>query len=282
MQTALQYIQSELQGVYPETEIKSFGLLIVEKLTGFSRTQIIVNKNTQFSIEQQHEIEKIVDKLKNNVPIQYILGETEFYGLPFKVNESVLIPRPETEELVEWILSENTHENELTVLDIGTGSGCIAISLKKCSPTWSVEAFDISEKALVTATQNAHLNGVNLAFSEVDILNPPAFTNKKWDIIVSNPPYVLNEEKDFISQNVLAHEPHLALFVPDDDALLFYRHIAQFAKHHLNQNGKLYFEINRMFGEITVELLEYMGFSCVEFRKDISGNDRMIKAVFVG
>jgi len=282
MQTVLQYIQSELHGHYPETEIKSFGLLIIEKLTGFTRTQIIVNKNTQFSIEQQHEIKKIVEKIKNNIPIQYILGETEFYGLPFKVNESVLIPRPETEELVEWIQSENSVEKELNLLDIGTGSGCIAISLKSSAPNWSVDAFDISKDALLTATQNAMLNGVNVTFSEVDILNPPALIDRKWDIIVSNPPYVLESEKAGILPNVLNHEPHLALFVTDNDGLLFYRQIAQFAKQHLKQNGQLYFEINRMFGKMTVDLLESMGFCAVELRKDISGNDRMIKAVFEG
>jgi len=282
MQTALQYIQSELHGLYPETEIKSFGLLIIENLTGFTRTQIIVNKNTQFSIEQQHEIKKIVEKIKNNIPIQYILGETEFYGLPFKVNESVLIPRPETEELVEWILSENPVEERLNLLDIGTGSGCIAISLKNSSPDWSLDAFDISKDALLTATQNAILNGVNVTFSEVDILNPPALIGRKWDIIVSNPPYVLESEKSEILPNVLNHEPHLALFVTDNDGLLFYRHIAQFAKQHLKQNGQLFFEINRMLGKMTVDLLESMGFYTVELRKDISGNDRMIKAVFEG
>jgi len=282
MQTALQYIQSELHGLYPETEINSFGLLIIENLTGFTRTQIIVNKNTQFSIEQQHEIKKIVEKIKNNIPIQYILGETEFYGLPFKVNESVLIPRPETEELVEWILSENPVEERLNLLDIGTGSGCIAISLKNSSPDWSLDAFDISKDALLTATQNAILNGVNVTFSEVDILNPPALIGRKWDIIVSNPPYVLESEKSEILPNVLNHEPHLALFVTDNDGLLFYRHIAQFAKQHLKQNGQLFFEINRMLGKMTVDLLESMGFYTVELRKDISGNDRMIKAVFEG
>ena len=279
MQTAINHIQSELKGLYPETEIKSFSYLIIEKLTGFSRTEIIVNKNTLFSDEQHHVIETFIEKLKKNVPIQYILGETEFFGLAFNVNESVLIPRPETEELVEWIHSENTLTANLNILDIGTGSGCIAISLKHEFPNASVHAFDISEKVLETAQSNATLNKLEVNFSKVDILNTPEM-KQKWDIIVSNPPYVTELEKSKILPNVLDYEPHLALFVPDNDPLLFYRCIAIFAQQHLKPKGKLYFEINRQFGKATVDLLTAMGFGNVELRKDISGNDRMIRSVF--
>ena len=279
MQTAINHIQSELKGLYPETEIKSFSYLIIEKLTGFSRTEIIVNKNTLFSDEQHHVIETFIEKLKKNVPIQYILGETEFFGLAFSVNESVLIPRPETEELVEWIHSENTLTANLNILDIGTGSGCIAISLKHEFPNASVHAFDISEKVLETAQSNATLNKLEVNFSKVDILNTPEM-KQKWDIIVSNPPYVTELEKSKILPNVLDYEPHLALFVPDNDPLLFYRCIAIFAQQHLKPKGKLYFEINRQFGKATVDLLTAMGFGNVELRKDISGNDRMIRSVF--
>lgn len=278
MQTALQHIKSELEGIYPETEIKSFSYLIIEKLTGFSRTEIIVNKNTLFSIEQHHVIESFIQKLKKFIPIQYILGETEFYGLTFNVNESVLIPRPETEELVDWIRNENNGNSNLKILDIGTGSGCIAISLKHEFPTAEVDAFDISENALKTAQNNANINKLSVRFTEVDILNAPDTLNK-WDIIVSNPPYVLENEKTDMDANVLNYEPHLALFVPDNDPLLFYRNIAIFAQKQLNNNGKLYFEINRQYGQATVELLCNIGFTNVELRKDISGNDRMIKAV---
>jgi release factor glutamine methyltransferase len=277
MQTAINHILSELKGLYPETEIKSFSYLIIEKLTGFSRTEIIVNKNTLFSDEQHHVIETFIEKLKKNVPIQYILGETEFFGLTFNVNESVLIPRPETEELVEWIRSENNRSADLNILDIGTGSGCIAISLKHEFPNASVHAFDISEQALNTARSNAERNKLDVTFSRTDILNAPE-TEQRWDIIVSNPPYVTEQEKSSILPNVLEHEPHLALFVPDNDPLLFYRCIALFAKHHLKPQGKLYFEINRTFGVETVELLTDLGFCNVELRKDISGNDRMVRA----
>ena len=279
MQTAIKRIKSELEGLYPETEIRSFSLLMIEKVTGFSRTEIIVNKNTLFSDKQYHEIESFIEKLKNFVPIQYILGETEFYGLPFNVNESVLIPRPETEELVDWIRTENDRSASLNILDIGTGSGCIAISLKHEFPKSVVDAFDISDEALGTAQSNAIRNNLEVNFSKVDILNAPDFETK-WDIIVSNPPYVLENEKAEIQPNVLDNEPHLALFVPDNDPLLFYRSIAKFALKQLKPGGKLYFEINRQYGKATMDLLVESGFTDIELRKDISGNDRMVKAVY--
>ena len=278
MQKALLHIQSELTGLYPETEIRNFSYLIIEKLTGFSRTEVYVNKNTLFSDEQQHEIESFIEKLKKYVPIQYILGETEFFGLPFYVNESVLIPRPETEELVDWIRNVNDTSAHLHLLDIGTGSGCIAIALKHEFTNSVVDAFDISVEALETAKRNASLNKLTINFSAVDILNVPDLPIK-WDIIVSNPPYITEKEKDGMLPNVLDHEPHLALFVPDNDPLLFYRSIALFAQKHLNANGKLFFEINREAGLPCIELLTTMGYRDVELRKDISGNDRMVKAV---
>lgn len=278
MQNTIRHIQSELQGLYPETEIRSFSQLMIEKLTGFSRTEIILNKNTHFSTEQRQDIESFIKKLKKFVPIQYILGETEFYGLLFNVNESVLIPRPETEELVDWIRNENSQNAALRFLDIGTGSGCIAISLKHEFPNATVDAFDISEEALETARRNAERNKLNVTFSKVDILNAPGF-DIRWDVIVSNPPYVTEQEKDEMQPNVLEHEPHVALFVPDNDPLLFYRRIARFAQQHLKPGGKLYFEINRAAGKACVDLLLEMGFLNIELRKDISGNDRLVKAM---
>ena len=279
MQTTFEQIQSELKGLYPETEIKSFSYLIIEKLTGFSRTEVYVNKNTLFSNEQYHEIESFIEKLKKFIPIQYILGETEFYGLPFYVNKSVLIPRPETEELVDWICTENNKNQGLQILDIGTGSGCIALSLKHEFPNSVVNGFDISEKALETAQRNATRNKLEVNFRIVDILNTPDIASK-WDIIVSNPPYITENEKDDMLPNVLEHEPHLALFVPDNDPLLFYRKIALFALQHLQPNGKLYFEINRTQGKQCVDLLTGMGFQNIVLRKDISRNDRMVRAIF--
>lgn len=278
MQSNLQKIQSELKGLYPETEIRNFGYLIVEKLTGYSRTEIILNKNTLFSNEQSCLFENFIERLKNFEPIQYILEETEFYGLLFRVNNSVLIPRPETEELVDWIARDNKEKTSLRILDIGTGSGCIAISLKHVFPNAKVSAFDISDDALTVAKKNAEINNLPVEFLKIDILNPGEI-NQYWDIIVSNPPYVPEAEKVEIQPNVLNYEPHLALFVPDHDPLLFYRRIAIFAKDHLNRGGQLYFEMHKNTAKAGARLLSETGFEKVELRKDISGNDRMLKAV---
>jgi release factor glutamine methyltransferase len=276
MQSTIHHIQTELEGFYPEMEIRSFSYLIVEKLSGFSRTQVIVNKSTIFSESQRHIVDGFIENLKNFVPIQYILGETEFFGLTFSVNESVLIPRPETEELVDWICNDNSKDNKLDILDIGTGSGCIAIALKHKFQNATVTGFDISEKSLKTAHINAKRNNLTINFDKVDILK--VFNiNQKWNIIVSNPPYIPEKEKSEILPNVLAYEPHLALFVPDNDPLIFYRHIALFAQQQLQPTGKLYFEIHRDAGKACVDLLNDLGFHKVELRKDISGNDRMVK-----
>ncbi len=279
MQSTFELLQKELRGLYPDTEIRSFSFLIAEKLTGLSRTEILINKNTLFSVNQRQTINRFIEKLKNFEPIQYILGETEFYGLTFYVNESVLIPRPETEELVDWIRNENNTEAKLKILDIGTGSGCIAISLKHEFRNATIEGYDISDKAIETAIENSKLNNEEVTFSKVNILNSPV-SDAKWDIIVSNPPYITEQEKDIILPNVLNHEPHLALFVPDSDPLLFYREIGIFAGKHLAKNGKLYFEINREYGKATFDMISEMGFTDIELRKDISGNDRMIRANF--
>lgn len=229
----------------------------------------------------------IVNELKQEKPIQYILGETEFYGLRFLVNENTLIPRQETEELVELVIKESSQIEILNpkILDIGTGSGCIAISLAKNLTNSKVYALDVSDKALEIAKQNAMINEVEINFItksilEVEDLGQLTTHNSqlttKFDIIVSNPPYVRNLEKEEIKKNVLAYEPHLALFVEDNDALLFYRKIAQLAKINLSENGKLYYEINQYLGKETVALLEDLGFKNIQLIKDVYGNNRMI------
>jgi release factor glutamine methyltransferase len=220
-----------------------------------------------------------LDSLKNEIPIQYLLGKTSFYGLDFEVNPAVLIPRPETEELVDWIISyDQIHKSTkpLRILDIGTGSGCIAISLAKNIPNSQVFAIDVSEKALATAQKNAEINNVKVAFLEENILETDDL-EQQFDIIVSNPPYVRQLEKQEIKKNVLDNEPHLALFVEDNDALVFYRKIAELAQKNLLPNGQLFFEINQYLGKEMMELLEKMGFKNIELRKDIYGNDRMIQ-----
>ncbi|MCL4140592.1 UNVERIFIED_CONTAM: hypothetical protein GTU68_019375 [Idotea baltica] len=221
----------------------------------------------------------IINRLQKEEPIQYILGNTAFYGLPFLVNENTLIPRPETEELVEWVLKED--EKSLKILDIGTGSGCIPISLAKNLKNASISAIDISTEALEVAKQNAALNNVAIHFIEMDILKTTSLNVKNFDIIVSNPPYVRELEKVEIKNNVLQNEPHLALFVDDENPLLFYKKIADLAKQHLSKNGLLFFEINQYLGKETVEMLHQKGFQSLELKKDLFGNDRMIKASLI-
>ena len=263
---------------YDEIEAESFFYLILENQRQLRRIDLALDIDLQFSAEEILIWNVILEKLQLEIPIQYILGTTHFYGLEFNVNENVLIPRPETEELVEWIISSAVNMLKFTnlkILDIGTGSGCIAISLAKNISDAQVFAIDISEKALATAKENADLNEVAVAFIQRNILETNNL-EQQFDIIVSNPPYVRNLEKAEIKSNVLANEPHLALFVEDNDALIFYRKIAELATKNLSLEGKLFFEINQYLGKETVELLEKMHFKNIELRKDIYGNDRMI------
>lgn len=272
------YIKDSLNTYYPESEISGFTRIIVEYITGKSYLQASID-NVGLTQEQQSKVISILDRLRAYEPIQYILEETEFFGLPFFVNENVLIPRPETEELVELVLSENT-TSELSLLDIGTGSGAIAIALAKHSKKAFVSAWDISVKALDVAVLNAKINTVDVSFKRVDVLSDVP-TDNKYNIIVSNPPYVLESEKGAMEQNVLDYEPHNALFVPDSNALLFYNRIADIALKILESQGKLYFEINRAKGQETVDMLCKKGFVNVSLFKDISGNDRMVRAELI-
>lgn len=269
-----QFIQT-LTPIYDATEAESFFYLILENRLQMKRVDLALHPEIEFSESQLQDYNDILKKLEQQIPIQYILGSTSFYGLEFEVNENVLIPRPETEELVSWILSNHDSSTHLKILDIGTGSGCIAIALAKNLPNAQVFAIDVSEKALATAKNNADRNEVKVNFIKQDILNTENL-EQSFDIIVSNPPYVRNLEKDEIKQNVLAHEPHLALFVEDQNALIFYDKIANLSQRHLNPNGQLYFEINQYLGKEMVQLLEQKGFSAIELRKDIYGNDRMV------
>ena len=269
--------KKELLPIYDEQEIDSFFYIILEKLHGLKRIDLALNPETVMDGNHLKQWKSIVSDLKIQKPIQYILEETEFYGLRFVVNENTLIPRPETEELVELIVVESRRSKvkSLKILDIGTGSGCITISLAKNISNAEVFAIDVSEKALATAKKNAEINNVKVNFLLKNILETDDL-KQQFDIIVSNPPYVRNLEKSEIKPNVLEYEPHLALFVEDTDALLFYRKIAQLAKKNLNLNGKLYFEINQYLGKETVGLLENLNFKNIKLIKDIYQNDRMI------
>ena len=280
MKAGIASIRKELAGIYSPEEIESLIFLIFEKLKGYSRTQFLLAKDEILNQNERSEIDEIILRLKNHEPIQYILGETEFYGLPFNTVPEVLIPRPETEEMVQWIIQENKLA-EPAILDIGTGTGCIAISLQKNIPNSTVLACDISPACLETARRNAKLNSTEIAVIEYDILNfKPETEFPELDIIVSNPPYVRETEKFLMEKNVLEYEPELALFVPDENPLIFYERIADFAQVHLNKGGRLYFEINEAFGKECLDILQDKGFSEVNLKKDINGKDRMIRAAF--
>ena len=267
---------------YDEMEAESFFYLILENRYQLRRIDLALDAEKEFSNAEISNCNFILEKLKSQIPIQYILGTTHFYGSEFIVDENVLIPRPETEELVDWIVKLNTKlskKKDLKILDIGTGSGCIAISLAKNILNSAVFAVDVSEKALAVAEKNATLNKVTVTFLHKNILETNHL-DQKFDIIVSNPPYVRNLEKDEIKPNVLENEPHLALFVPDNDPLIFYKKIAELAAANLNTNGQLFFEINQYLGKETQYLLESLGLKNIELRKDIYGNDRMIACNF--
>jgi release factor glutamine methyltransferase len=272
------YFKKELQSLYDEKEIESFFYLVLESFHQKRRIDLALNQELKLDSMQLLRWESVLVELKTQKPIQYILGETEFYGLKFLVNKNTLIPRPETEELVRLIISD-TKTNKKTVpiriLDVGTGTGCIAISLAKNILDSAVFGIDISTKALETASQNAKINEAQVVFIKKNILSTEDL-EEQFDVIVSNPPYVRNLEKAEISANVLDYEPHLALFVDDTDALLFYRKIAQLAMINLSQNGKLYFEINQYLGKETVALLEKTGLKNIALLQDIYGNNRMI------
>ena len=274
-----EYIRNQLADKYTHGEVRIFSTLILKEVCNLSLTDIVACKFNELSDKEKQKIVSIVNRLRGNEPIQYILGKTDFFGLNFKVNPSVLIPRPETEELVEWILLEIKKINP-HVLDIGTGSGCIAITIAKHFQYATVEGWDISEKALEIANENGQLNEVYVKFSKVDVLKDHV-SQKQYDIIVSNPPYIKESEREIMEKNVLNYEPQEALFVPNEEALIFYDRIADIAKKQLIDGGMLYFEINQAKGDEVVQLLNAKGFVDVELRKDISGNERMVRGKII-
>jgi len=279
MKAGIASIRKELAGIYSVEEIESLIFLIFGKVKGYSRTRVLLARDENLTPEELDKTNQIVSRLKKNEPIQYILGETEFFGLPFYAVPGVLIPRPETEELVQWIIQENQH-TEPTILDIGTGSGCIAVSLRKNIPKSTVLACDISPVCIETTQRNAELNQAEVSVLEYDILNnSPEVDFPKLDIIVSNPPYVCETEKKLMEKNVLDYEPELALFVSDDEPLIFYTRIADFAKEHLNNGGQIYFEINEAFGKECSEMLQEKGFSEIKLKRDIHDKNRMIRSL---
>ena len=269
----------ELDPLFPKEEVDSFFYLVIDHYLGLERFILAMQPNLVVSKENEDPLFFALSQLKQERPIQHILGKAHFCELEFRVDENVLIPRPETEELVYWIINEvqkGDPREEVKILDIGTGSGCIAISLAKNLPNAKVYALDISKKALQIAGENAMDNGVDIVFLEADILSLEGFKDK-FDVIVSNPPYVRELEKLEMKNNVVDHEPGLALFVSDGDPLIFYKKITRFALSHLKKGGVLFFEINQYLGEEMKQLLEAENFSEIELRKDMFGNDRMLK-----
>ncbi len=267
----------QLKNIYEKQELDTFFSYLIEEYLGIQKIDLLLNPTFKVQPEKLQCFNKAIDKLKKEEPIQYILGKTEFYGLPFKVNQNTLIPRPETEELVSWIVDSIDSSSPLHILDIGTGSGCIAISLKKQLPNASVTAIDVSDKALKIAEKNALENEVEVTFIQQNILTTNSLS-KHYDIIVSNPPYVRNIEKEEIKNNVLLNEPHLALFVDDNDPLIFYSKIAKLAAKHLNRKGLLFFEINQYLANENFLMLKALGYNDIILRKDFRKNPRMIKS----
>lgn len=276
------YFHQRLKANYPDSEIENFFFWTLEEILGIQRIDFVLQKNNAVDYQNIDRIKKVIQRLRNEEPIQYIFGSTEFYGLLFNVSTDTLIPRPETEELVEWIIETVKQDeylsslSELRILDIGTGTGCIAITLTKLIPSANTTAVDISKNALTVAESNSALNEVNVHFVISNVLELSSLENE-FDIIVSNPPYVTNSEKIEIKNNVLKYEPDTALFVEDNDPLLFYRKIGKLSLESLNPNGYLFFEINQYLGKEMVDLLSDLGYQHIELRKDVFGNDRMTR-----
>lgn len=268
------FFLEKIAPIYGEKEANSMVYWIIQSVLGYSKSDSIIQQDAAVNETQKVKLVEIVSRLIEEEPLQYILGTTEFMSLEFKVNKHTLIPRPETEELVQWVLQEDFK----SALDIGTGSGCIAISLARQSKA-SLSALDFSKETLEVAKDNAKSNEVAIEFIHTDILQKPSL-QKTFDLIVSNPPYLLESDKKLMQRNVLKYEPHTALFVPDKGALVFYNSITDFAQNHLNENGRLFFEIHENKGEQLLQMLHEKGFSKLELRKDMQGKDRMVKAVW--
>ena len=286
MKQLISYIISELRGFFPEEELRELAYWIIEETTGMTRTQILTADKGTKNIPN---IEIILQKLRTHEPIQYVFGHTEWMGLDLRVTPATLIPRPETAELVEWVLSACDTHQPLRVLDIGTGSGCIALALKRGAPLWQITGLDISREALEVAKENAQRNHLHVDWLHADILSPISDTPFTIpDIIVSNPPYICDSERRDMDARVLDYEPHSALFVPDTDPLLFYRQIARLAQHlstgaadsgHSNLPAQpiyVFFEINEAYGSEVCEMLRQMGYTNVQLKNDLYGKPRMV------
>ena len=270
-------IRNALKGFYSDSEAFALAKMLLVEVFDFSTLELYGGKDKEISGKRRDVLNEMIVRLQKNEPIQYIIGSETFCGLTFEVNTDVLIPRPETQELVSWIIENYQSEEPVRILDVGTGSGCIPVSLSKFLCKAEVESWDISEGALEVAQRNCKRNNVNVLLRKKDVLTAVS-EGIYYDAIVSNPPYITEKEKEDMEANVLDWEPYTALFVPDEDPLLFYRKIAQLGREILKEGGSLFFEINRAYGEETLHMLKELGYCQVELKKDSWGNDRMIKA----
>jgi release factor glutamine methyltransferase len=274
-------LTKELKNVYESDELRNIIELVIEHITNMSRAEQVKNKVPYLTCTQLEDLDAITERLKKNEPVQYVLGEAWFAGMKFKVNKNVLIPRPETEELVDWIVKESQKSKvkSQNIIDIGTGSGCIPITLKHQLPEANVSAIDVCSEALFNATENAIKLNTEVDFTLLDFLDEEKWNElPQYDIIVSNPPYVKQSEINTIHERVKEFEPHLALFVPDNDPILFYKKLSDFSMKHLNAGGKLFVEINEALGEAVSNLFRSAGFLNVDLKKDMQGKDRMVMA----
>lgn len=278
--SAVDYFKSELASFYNKSELESMLYILFQHYFGITKTDIVINKDRKLSESDLLLVIYAVKALKKYKPLAYIIGEWEFFGLSFFVNEHVLIPRPETEELVQLIINDYDNHPLNNILDIGSGSGCIALSLKHHFKNATVAAWDISDEALKVIDKNAKNLQLEIQIHKINALSNPDL-NVKYDVMVSNPPYIMNKEQAQMHLNVLDYEPHLALFVPDENPLLFYEKIADIAVKHLTENGSLYVEINERFGEEVALLFNKKGFNKVEIYKDINNKNRIVKAVLI-
>lgn len=277
-------IVNRLTAIYDEREASSIVKMLLEESFGLSFVDVCLGALDRFSDEEKESLEAKIVRLEKGEPVQYVIGYADFYGRQFAVEPGVLIPRPETEELVTWIKGESreirgNRNGKKYLLDVGCGSGCISVSLALELPEMEVSAWDLSDTALRVTKKNAKALGASVDIYMQDALNAPDSDRDLWNVIVSNPPYICAKETEDMERNVLEHEPHEALFVPDSDPLLFYRAIAEYGTHALCRGGRLYFEINRAYGKETVDMLKMLGYSDVELRKDAFGNDRMVRAI---
>jgi release factor glutamine methyltransferase len=281
MQEATYFLLKRLRSIYPEEEASQITDWVMESLTGSKKTERMLYKNAVITDKEESELQELTERLIQHEPVQYVLNETWFCGLKFYVDKNVLIPRPETEELVEWIIANCKFPiDKLKILDIGSGSGCIPIALKRKLRKAEVWSCDISEAALMVAKKNANDLGVEVNFFQLDFLDKDQRQKlSSFDIIVSNPPYVPEKDKEQMQPNVLKYEPATALFVPDDDPLVFYKAIADFGKHHLNKNGTIYAEIHESIGNAVAQLFQSHDYT-IELKKDMQGKERMLKAVY--